>query len=76
MLKSHLELSNETEKTSDGTVKKDRVIAQFSSIGSLGPTENNWLCKEFWETLATTLRDDVHETSRVSKPICVNWTFL
>ena len=33
------------------------VIAQFSSIGSLGPKPETWLCSEFLSSLATTCRD-------------------
>jgi len=31
----------------------DQLVAQFSSIGSLGPNENNWLCKEFYASLSS-----------------------
>ena len=32
------------------------VLAQFSSIGSLGPDEKKWLCAEWLESLAAVRR--------------------
>ena len=52
--------------------KKDRLIAQFSSIGLLGSTENNWLCKEFYASLSTTDQEEaLSSKNKTSKPICV-----
>ena len=36
------------------SVKNWPVIGQFSSIGSLGPTKDNWLCKEWLQSLSAT----------------------
>ena len=35
-------------------VKSWPVIGQFSSIGSMGPRKENWVCGEFLESMATT----------------------
>ena len=52
----------------------DKLVYQFSSIGSLGANENNWLCKEFTSSMATKKEGSTHT---VSKPICVSKiTFL
>ena len=45
----------------------DKIVMQFTSIGRLGPNENDW----FKEKLLSAL-----ENSKKSKPICVslkNW---
>jgi len=62
---------NEEEKDEDGKLKKQRIIAQFSSIGSLGPTEDNWLCKEFYKSLSSCANENGIEIP-TSKPICVS----
>ena len=52
--------------------KPDHLICQFSSIGSLGPNEYNWLCNEFYNSLsnANTSSQDSH--NKTTKPICVS----
>lgn len=50
--------------------ENDQLIAQFSSIGSLGPTENNWLCKEFSASLASSQ----NPSNKTNKPKLVNLT--
>ncbi|XP_060577228.1 tyrosyl-DNA phosphodiesterase 1-like isoform X2 [Ruditapes philippinarum] len=37
-----------------GTVKTWPVIGQFSSIGSMGPNKENWLCGEWQQSLSAT----------------------
>ncbi|XP_045183449.2 tyrosyl-DNA phosphodiesterase 1-like [Mercenaria mercenaria] len=39
---------------SQGTVKAWPVIGQFSSIGSMGPSKENWLCGEWQQSLSAT----------------------
>ena len=54
---------------------KTKLIFQFSSIGSLGPNENSWLCKEFFNSLNITSCEQTAKSysiqSEQSKPICV-----
>jgi len=45
------------------------IVCQFSSIGSLGPTENSWLCKEFIDSLSS---QNNSKTDQNLKPICVS----
>lgn len=44
------------------------IVCQFSSIGSLGPNEKSWLCKEFNFSLSRTNKP--HSDNNI-KPICV-----
>jgi tyrosyl-DNA phosphodiesterase-1 len=48
--------------------KKDNLIFQFSSIGSLGPNENAWLCGEFKSCLSSCKKEN---KIQVNPPICV-----
>lgn len=48
----HLKLRKVLSKFVDDPGEAWPVIAQFSSIGSLGESENNWLCSELLNSLA------------------------
>lgn len=40
-------------KISSAIEQQDQIICQFSSIGSLGASEDKWLCKEFSQSLSS-----------------------
>ena len=49
----------------------DKIICQFSSIGSLGPKESQWLCSEFLTSLiSSNISKKLNDNSKI-KPICV-----
>ncbi|XP_052269380.1 tyrosyl-DNA phosphodiesterase 1-like isoform X7 [Dreissena polymorpha] len=52
----HLKLRHALQQhgPSHSLVKTWPVIGQFSSIGSLGPNQDNWLCKEWLHSLSAT----------------------
>ena len=52
----------------DDATKKDNLIFQFSSIGSLGPNENSWLCGELKSCLSA-CKTEHH--IQVNPPICI-----
>jgi len=47
----------------------NKIICQFSSIGSLGPNENSWLCKEFITSLSSSVNSNLKPASL--EPICI-----
>ena len=62
-------------KRTDDSDSADHLIAQFSSIGSLGPNENNWLCKEFLASLSTVNNSSLAH-NKTTKPKLVGFFFL
>lgn len=54
-------------KSSDNS-KLDRIIFQFSSIGSLGPNENSWLCSELKNSMSE-CKNKQNITTK--SPICI-----
>lgn len=57
-----------TEASSSTKSHSDRIVCQFSSIGSLGPNENSWLCGEFKKCLSACKNAPKVSTSL---PICI-----
>lgn len=52
--------------------KPDHLVCQFSSIGSLGPNEYNWLCNEFYNSLSNASVSSQESHNKTSKPMCVS----
>lgn len=59
---------SEEEKAKSSKPKSDRIVCQFSSIGSLGPNENSWLCGQFKNALSASKNAQKVATSL---PICI-----
>lgn len=55
-------------KISSSGEKPDQLICQFSSIGSLGPSEDKWLCKEFSQSLSSC---NNQTSPKLAKPILI-----
>ena len=55
-------------KISSPIDEPDRLICQFSSIGSLGPSEDKWLCKEFAQSLSSSQKV---LAPKITKPILI-----
>ena len=51
------------------------VTGQFSSVGSLGPTKDNWLCAEFLQSMATVQGTSVVPLSTIDLKL-VGFEFL
>ncbi|XP_033125892.1 tyrosyl-DNA phosphodiesterase 1-like isoform X2 [Anneissia japonica] len=50
----HMKMRKILKDHADGQAKNWSVIGQFSSVGSLGPDKNKWLCAEWLGSLSTT----------------------
>ncbi|RNA20174.1 tyrosyl-DNA phosphodiesterase 1 [Brachionus plicatilis] len=55
-------------KISSPVEQPDQLVCQFSSIGSLGPSEDKWLCKEFSQSLSSCNNS---MSSIITKPILI-----
>lgn len=56
-------------KISSPRENPDQLIYQFSSIGSLGPSEDKWLCREFSQSLSSC--NNLMTPQLITKPILI-----
>jgi hypothetical protein len=70
ILSDHLKLDDDNHL--DKSYPADQIVCQFSSIGSLGPNETSWLCREFLATLSSVKLSE-NKSFKISKPICVKF---
>ena len=77
VLKDHFigeNIENEgSEEKKEKSKQLDRIIFQFSSIGSLGPNENSWLCSQLKNSMSES-KNEKH-AFKTSLPICIYPTF-